>query len=954
MFTKGNSFYTSNERGGFFSTSLIPSKLSGVYAMLFLTMHVLSAAASDKLLIENSDMIRGQLDNGLSYLLFPIDKKNDLVSIRLLVRVGSLNEGAGEEGIAHFVEHMAFESGKRFSKSDKLNFRDQTGLTFGSHVNASTGFSYTSYILDVPVSNNKYRETALALMRDTAGGLLFKQAEIDRIKNVLVEEHHLRETNEVPIGQQWHEYQDENGVFSKHYPIGNLSVIKKMDSIALVDFYKRWYQPQSMTIIVSGNIDRSLVEESIWQQFSDLKNTGESLSAQADSVMLKTNPFSASNKNAISSSSRFVSQLSIPSLTTEASLNRQLERRFVTGLINGRLRRANDALDKRFIYVGSSLVLDPRMDAVHYAVQHDDREYTRAFKFLNMEIARLKKYGISAGELNYFKKLFGDRTNKIYPKREVANSAGLANALLKYEIDNSILVSSSDLKTLRIEFLEKLTLVGANQLLKQFLNKPTSLFASYPPSERKPDFEAISKRLKKQLKRKIKPLSKSILAQPNSPSVSIVSSGKIISEKQWPKSKVVEWTLGNGIKILLQPNKNSKNKLNMVAFRKGGLSQLPDELLAASGMTQFLLMQTGIEGMTAQQMRDYANSHQIVVRPFIGPYNNGFLMSLGNDKLYESLEFMHVLFRQESLEKGLVNQFKSNWIDQITKAHTLPKVQVQIDTQKTLFPESLYKYIQHPDSYRDITDAQISDVYRELYGNSSEFSVAFSGDFDPELIREPILKYIATLPSFAKRDAFSDRPKEVIVSQPKTIANYQSSEESSQLMLYFIRPSHVKSIKASYISLLTNTIIQQRLLLQARERSSLVYSIQSVFNDVSSVKRYEMFQVVSACAPGKEGELTDLIIKVFSDLAIKPVSKKELKKAVKALTLALNGGYKNNQSSAIALASSASEGISIDELLDYKEILQKITPSDIVSNMADFLNSATLVKSIYGPGGKQG
>lgn len=312
-----------------------------VSILLLFSLNLFAAPLLESTLPESEDLIRGQLNNQFNYLLLPIKKENVFLSLRLLVNTGSLDEEDHERGYAHFVEHMAFESSKRFSKEEKLQFREQTGMTFGSHQNAFTSFTHTTYHLDIPTNNDNFRRSALSIMRDTADGQLFHPEEIEKVKKVLFEEHRLRMSKEMPVWRQWFEYMDKDGAFSSRYPSGSKVVIESANKELLEDFYRRRYQPGAMTLIVSGNFDPILIEREIKEHFSDMKNASQKMEKRREPIIeMSQESFAASSKNTLSASSLLISQIPKMSFKTVSDFQQRQNQNFLIAIINGRLKQA--------------------------------------------------------------------------------------------------------------------------------------------------------------------------------------------------------------------------------------------------------------------------------------------------------------------------------------------------------------------------------------------------------------------------------------------------------------------------------------------------------------------------------------------------------------------------------------------------------------------------------------
>jgi len=897
---------------------------------------------------ENKDLIRGQLENRFNYLLFPLEKENPQLSIRLVIGVGSLNEDEDEQGIAHIIEHMAFGSTQRFSRDDKLKYREKAGMTFGSHDNAFTGFTHTGYMFDIPVGDASYRQIAFSILRDTADGLLFDAEELEKARKVVMEEHYLRFSKEMPVWRQWLEAQDAEA-FTSRYPIGERTVIEQVDQKSLRAFYQRWYQPGLMTLIVVGNFDVEQIQEEIEKEFSSLAPTSIGVSSQQTKAAISPDPFAATSKNAIASSSMLISQVEKKSVLTEADYQNRTGVALLIELIRGRLKRANTLLNPRFNSVSAARTTDAMFDYVTFSVSHEEDQSDAAVEFLAVELNRLKKHGVTEKEVEHYKQLHLTRARNLFPQREVANSSSLAGALVQYVMSGSTFISSET----RLEQIEQLvtktTLKSVNEGLKVLLGRQKSLFSIYAYNTTKPKLNDLVASTASKSVTRVKPPGIELVSFPNRPTAKDLSPGTIVKETSLVDGKVTEWHLSNGAKVLLFPNKKEKKKIMLMAFRVGGVSRVPEDLLAAADLMGVVMLKSGIEGITIQQLGEYLSSQQIGLNPFIAPYFNGFNMSFNNDKVFDALEVLHLVVQDNDLESGLLGQLKQVFMSQRQKLLVHPLGSLQMAAQESLFPDSSHLHLHKPSFYNEVEEGDITRVYQNLFGNSAEFVYVFAGDFEIDSLRVPVSRFLASLP--AVKGKVVEAKREILAQTSRKLVNKESPEDRSMLVYTMVSHSEVLDLSSRLSYLLLNTILQNRLLEEARVNQSLVYAIQVQFEEAMRIKKYNTFQVLSRCAPGKEEQLEDIILAQFDDLAANPVSKKELADAVKAVKFMMKSRLAQNSAAIAALTTLYVDGIGIEGVFEYNDGLDKIDAGYVQQTMKAFWDPAVYVETLYQPKG---
>ncbi|MBT7170179.1 MAG: insulinase family protein, partial [Phycisphaerales bacterium] len=214
----------------------------------------------------------GELDNGLRYILHPNPKPADRVYIRLVVETGSMNESDDQQGLAHFLEHMAFNGSKNFAPSEMVSHFQRLGMAFGRDINAYTSFDVTAYNIDLPNSTPKMLNEGMTLMRDYAGDLLVLQTEIDRERGVILSEMRDAMTPEYLDSKAIFNFVAPNTPLSTRWPLGKSETVSKMNRPLFKKYINDFYTADRMTLVVTGDIEPKAIAAEIDKHFGDLKN----------------------------------------------------------------------------------------------------------------------------------------------------------------------------------------------------------------------------------------------------------------------------------------------------------------------------------------------------------------------------------------------------------------------------------------------------------------------------------------------------------------------------------------------------------------------------------------------------------------------------------------------------------------------------------------------------------
>ena len=252
--------------------------------LLLVSLLLVNTYAKD--LKVESTLITGKLDNGFEYTIKKNAKPVDKAEIRLLVKAGALDEDDDQKGIAHLVEHMAFNGSENFPGNSLITYLESIGVAFGSHLNASTGTTRTLYKLSVPLENDNL-DKSLLIFEDWAGGLSFNPKELEKERGVVLEEARSRDNLNFRLYIQSKDTIYEGSKYKDRTPIGDLDIVRNIKIDRVKAFYTRWYRPELMHLVVVGDVDVVKVEALIKKHFAHLKNANDDIRAFISNTLAK-------------------------------------------------------------------------------------------------------------------------------------------------------------------------------------------------------------------------------------------------------------------------------------------------------------------------------------------------------------------------------------------------------------------------------------------------------------------------------------------------------------------------------------------------------------------------------------------------------------------------------------------------------------------------------------------
>ncbi|HEV8513814.1 MAG TPA: pitrilysin family protein, partial [Cyclobacteriaceae bacterium] len=243
-----------------------------VQALLFISVFASAQVKLSDPLPVSSEIKIGKLSNGLTYYIRKNGRPEKKVELRLVVKVGSIMEDDDQQGLAHFTEHMAFNGSKHFKKNELVSFLQSIGVQFGADLNAYTSFDETVYILPIPTDKPENFEKGITVLEDWASAVTFENAEIDKERGVVLEESRLGKGANDRMNKVIFPKLLAGSKYAERLPIGKEDILKNFKYDVIKRFYKDWYRPDLMAVVVVGDVDVVDAEKKIKAHFEKLKN----------------------------------------------------------------------------------------------------------------------------------------------------------------------------------------------------------------------------------------------------------------------------------------------------------------------------------------------------------------------------------------------------------------------------------------------------------------------------------------------------------------------------------------------------------------------------------------------------------------------------------------------------------------------------------------------------------
>ena len=767
------------------------------------------------------------LDNGLKYFVRKNNQPGGRAELRLVVNAGSLLEDDDQLGVAHFVEHMAFNGTKRFPKQAIGQFMESIGMRFGPSVNAATGYDDTTYALQIPTDKPEVVDRALMVLEDWAHNVTFDPVEVDKERGVVMEEWRLRRGAGARLGDLQAPALFRGSRYLDRKPIGTPESIRGFKEERLRQFYADWYRPDLMAVIAIGDFDPARIASAIERQFGPIPRA------------VSPRPRPVFDAPAVPNTEYAIAvDKEIPS-TNVAILHRRQPREAVTvGDYRGDMieRLAVEMLSLRLREI-SQLPTGPMLSAsasrsrAVRALEHvvlgamaSNSGIGPAVSALAVERERVVRFGYLPPELDRQKATMLQAMERAIAERQHQPSSVLAAEYvrhftvgepvpgLQWEFDAmKRLMPTIGVPDVNAAIVAALP--EANRVVAVSAPQKTNVYV--PPVKELETVMAASKDAPMQ-QWKLRETASGLMATPPEP-------GRIVATTPHDSVGVTEWTLSNGMRVVLKPTEFKENQIVFTAVSAGGLSVADESALVPAQTAAQVVASMGFGTLASGDIQRVLQGKAVGVRPVIGPYEQGLSGGSSREDIESMFQLIHLTMtaprRDPSIFKAYQSQIRTALAGQAT-------------TPDFAFSQELARAVSqnHPRARAleagsiDRMDLDKSlEFYRQRFGNAAGFTFVFAGSFTVESIRPLVERYLASLPSTGAAVSWKDngvRPPRGVVERVVK----QGIEPKSRTLLLFTGPMDVNRAEAVALTAMAE-VLQTRLRDAIREDLGATYNI---------------------------------------------------------------------------------------------------------------------------------
>ncbi|WP_194436709.1 M16 family metallopeptidase [Vibrio fluminensis] len=831
------------------------------------------------------DIFQYWLDNGMQVILQP--RKTPGVEMRLAVHSGSLQEEEQQRGLAHFVEHMAFKGTTNFPDSQSFKALEAQGINLGSHVNAVTSYGSTVYKLSLPNSARQTTDLGLRILSDWASEISFDPQAFDREREVIVEEWRLRQGVGSRINDQLEALRYEGSRLAERNAIGTIDVIRTAPVEEAIAYYQKWYQPQRMTLVISGSFDNAAVRSQIEALFAS-KAKGSTPSDPIAWQQFESQPeLQVATVFDPENSRRFMqlllqNDIDTPLNTVEGQWQETLDSLWLA-ILNQRLAIlvANGKLKAAMVAPQSHLLSTERVQ--YLVIAHPFKHgYDDAFQQLATELQRLASQPVSETELAFAKQ---QMLNKV--AQQAKHRAGYSNQYLADQLvqaDNYQLPMMDKEQQLQLTeaFLDSLTAHDIQQHVAKVLNNTSPKLALIGPDsdQAKVDIRQLPQQW--QTIRASQPEPFNLTKPEIDLKVTPQAAGDIVaknSQVNFGETPVYEYQLSNGMKVVVVSKSDLKGGTQINLRIPGGRSLEAANQLGIVDWAGKLAEQCGYGDYTPHQLTQWSKQHQVSVAPYSELLFHGFSVSSETDQLDDALALLHLKLTQANSCEDKLADMKQSTLQNLSK---VPAERIFMDQISLQAFDNGQRLVATVDGdWNQFTAEELTQWREKLYGDPAQMITTIVTNAKPEAIEPSIKRWLASLAANPQPEL---KPIDRGIEPKSVTEEYTYAIGSSNKAMVQIQYSaeHPWSLQQQMQLQLLEQITNNRLRETVRVKASGVYVINMSQMLARDPAPYYLARLNFTTAPNRAHELAKLASSVVEDIQHNGITQAELDQAKKA------------------------------------------------------------------------
>ena len=763
-----------------------------LFAVLAMTMMASAQAMPTPM---DPNVRYGKLDNGMTYYIRHNEKPSQRADFYIAQKVGSILEEEPQRGLAHFLEHMAFNGTVNLPGMMLREYLQSRGIKFGENLNAGTGIDQTVYMVtNVPTNIPGLVDTCLLILHDWSSFIALEESEIDNERGVILEELRTREDASERIMKEILPVMYPNSPYANRLPGGLPEVVANFEYQTLRDYYHKWYRPDLQGLIIVGDIDVDAIEARIKEMCADIKapvnpaprtrfmidDNEEPIVAIASDpeetnyqvrLFYKTDATPDEMKNDIQ---YWIGQY-VLSIITQMEINRLEE---IT-------QKANPPFVYGYSYYSDYYIAPTKEAWCSMAMAKDAAGIDEALTTLVTENKRMAQYGFTASEYERAKADFMKRVESQYNERNNTENGRYVNECLEHFLSNEPMMGIETEYALYQQVIPSLPLEAINAFAAQLIpenNLVITVTAPKKDGETLPTKEEILKIYNTANAAEVEPYKEEVFDGPMV--ANLPKPGKIKKEEVMPEFDAVVMTLSNGMKVIYKKTNFKEDEIRFRGVSKGGISALKQEDFATLSNLDQIITLGGVGNFSATDLPKVLAGKKVRVMPYIESYAEGISGNCSPKDMETMMQLIYLYFTAPRSDEEAFQSYAQRTKASIENQELNPMITLTDSVISVLYNNHPLRMRTKVEDIDKIDYAKAMKLYSDRFADPNNFTFYFVGNIDAEAFKPLVEQYLASLKANNRKEDWKDI--NLSIPEKDNICHYTKQMQNPKASIYMI------------------------------------------------------------------------------------------------------------------------------------------------------------------------
>lgn len=897
----------------------------------------------------------GQLDNGLTYYIRHNKLPENRAEFYIAQKVGSILEEPQQRGLAHFLEHMAFNGTKNFPGDDKglgvIPWCETVGIKFGTNLNAYTSIDETVYnISNAPIDRTGVLDSCLLILHDWSNYILLKDDEIDKERGVIREEWRSRNSGMLRVYTDLLPTIYQGDKYADCMPIGSIDVINNFPYKDIRDYYHKWYRPDLQGIVIVGDIDVDTVEAKLKAVFADVQKPVNPAERTYYPVTDNKEPIVAigTDKEVDDPSIEiYFKQDATPDSEKNnvGYLASQYMTSMISSMLNARLselvQSANPPFTRASSYYSDFFVAKTKEAFALSASSKADGIET-ALKTLLQEAERARRFGFTESEYARARANYLQSLESAYNEREKTKHGSYVREYVQNFLNGEPIPGIEAEYAMMNQLAPNIPLQAMNMVMQQLVPDSNQVVIIAGPAKeglKYPTKEEVINLLKGMKDLDLQAYVDKVSDEPLMKEAP--KGGKIISEKEGDIYGSTKLVLSNGVTVYVKKTDFKADEIRMKGTSLGGKSIFPDKDALNFAVMDNVIAVGGLGNFSQVDLTKVLAGKKVSVNAGLGATTENVFGTCSPKDFETMMQLTYLTFTAPRKDAEAFESFKNRMKAQLESAQANPLSSINDSLQKAMYNNHPRVVMMKPEMVDQIDYDRILEMYNDRFKDASDFTFYFVGNIDLETAKPLIAEYLGALPAINRKETFKDTKMSIRKGVYKNeYAKEQQTPTATIVFLYSGKAPY--TLKNDILLSFATQVLDMVYTEEVREKEGGTYGV-NCFGDLQKYPKEQLLlQIVFQTDPAKKDKLAGIVVDELKKLAAEGPSDVHLQKVKEYMLKKYadnqkeNGYWMNNLNDYFYYGMDMTEG--------YTDIVNSITAKDIQKFVSDLLKQGNEIE----------